>query len=196
MRPSNEPAPFPCQTKGADPPPGIGAHLLKAPSTRTGTEDHGPEIGHRWARPICRPLRHPRGTVGCGVLLSDGGRRGKGGRRGVWEGEQEWSGRETQEVAVSSPAPPAPCHLGQASQSCAIRGAATSSPSDRTGRSESQSLNGVRSNAPQNLRPAARASGCRGEAPLGASRPRQREPEPNRPSSNPCPPRTAARRSP
>ena len=37
---------------------------------RTGTDDRGPENGHRWARPIFRPHRYPRVTVGCGWLIS------------------------------------------------------------------------------------------------------------------------------
>jgi hypothetical protein len=74
------------------PPSGIGTHLLKAPSIGNGNRRNGePETR---ARPICRPLRHPRGSLGCGLFVSDGRLEGKGGVRGGWRGEQERSGRE------------------------------------------------------------------------------------------------------
>jgi hypothetical protein len=90
--------PFEHEAPSADPPARIGAHLLKAPASRTGTDHRGPENGRTWARPICTPCRYPRGTVECGMLLPDGRPGGKGGVRRGWRGEQEGSGRGRQEV--------------------------------------------------------------------------------------------------
>ena len=58
------------------------------PPLRTGTRDCGPENGHRWARPICRPRRYLRVTGDCGSSIANGsGRRKAGGLAVV-----EWCG--------------------------------------------------------------------------------------------------------
>jgi len=48
--------------------------------------------GRSWARPICRPLRHSRGTTDCGMFVSDGRLGGKGGVWRRWPDEQEGTG--------------------------------------------------------------------------------------------------------
>ena len=74
----------------------------RLPPSRTGARDRGPENGHKWARPICRPIRHLRVTVDCGSSIPDGKVRRK--ERGVavgqvcgWANVGRGNGRSTAE---------------------------------------------------------------------------------------------------
>jgi hypothetical protein len=62
---------------------------------RAGTNDLGPENEHNWARPIFRPRRYLRVTVGCGWLISNRWGQSKRGARRVWRVEQEGRGQQS-----------------------------------------------------------------------------------------------------